>query len=160
MAGIPTLGLAISHDEIAALLERCNQKPADMYTAKEQEFLGGVQPWQPLSSAQADWLRALADRQRIDFDKVNSAALAVFSTLLQRWLPDGKMYGKEYVALNPLRSDHRAGSFRINMLTGRWSDFAAGDNAKGGDPISLAAYLHHGGDQLAAARALAGMFSL
>jgi hypothetical protein len=33
----------------------------------------------------------------------------------------------------------RLGSFKINRYNGRWADFATGD--KGGDPISLVAYL-------------------
>jgi hypothetical protein len=48
--------------------------------------------------------------------------------------------GAEYVALNPTRADKRLGSFRINLGTGRWADFATGD--AGGDPVSLYAYLH------------------
>jgi hypothetical protein len=39
----------------------------------------------------------------------------------------------------PRRADHRKGSFKINLTTGRWSDFATGD--AGGDLVSLAAYL-------------------
>jgi hypothetical protein len=54
-------------------------------------------------------------------------------------LPGGKNCGGEYVVRNPTRADHRRGSFKINLRSGRWSDFAAGD--KGGDPISLAAYV-------------------
>ena len=49
---------------------------------------------------------------------------------------DGRICGREYVARNPRRDDRRAGSFKINVTAGRWSDFATGD--KGGDPISLA----------------------
>ena len=49
------------------------------------------------------------------------------------------MHGREYTARNPKRSDNRPGSFRINIRTGKWADFATGD--KGGDVISLAAYL-------------------
>ena len=47
------------------------------------------------------------------------------------------MEGHEYVARNPTRADRRPGSFKINLRTGRWADFATGD--KGGDPVSLAA---------------------
>jgi hypothetical protein len=45
------------------------------------------------------------------------------------------------VARNPTRRDRHLGSFRINLETGRWADFATGD--KGGDAVSLAAYLFH-----------------
>jgi hypothetical protein len=45
------------------------------------------------------------------------------------------------VVLNPIRADRRLGSFKINVRTGRWADFATGD--KGGDPVSLVAYLEN-----------------
>jgi hypothetical protein len=87
-----------------------------------------------------------------DFDRVNRAALAHLPVLLARWLPDGHRYGREWCPLNPTRSDHRPGSFKVNLASGRWADFASGD--KGGDPISLAAYLF-GLSQSEAARRLA-----
>ena len=73
------------------------------------------------------------------YKKVNELALSALPVLLQRWLPDGKIQGHEYVALNPRRADRKAGSFKINIRNGKWSDFATGD--KGGGVISLAAYL-------------------
>lgn len=79
-------------------------------------------------------------RRVVDFARVNAAALAVLPELLQRWLPDGKRQGAEYLARNPRRDDHRMGSFRINLMTGRWADFAT-DDARGGDVVSLLAYL-------------------
>jgi len=78
-------------------------------------------------------------RNSIDFDAVNLAALSALPSLLRRWLPDGRQVGHEYEARNPKRADNRPGSFRINLISGKWSDFATGD--KGGDIISLAAYL-------------------
>jgi hypothetical protein len=95
--------------------------------------------------------------RRIDFSAVNAAALAVLPTLLKRWLPDGRRQGKEYVARNPHRDDRHLGSFCINLNTGRWADFATGD--RGGDPVSLAAYLFDLG-QVEAARRLADMLRL
>ena len=77
--------------------------------------------------------------------------------LLARWLPGGRTEGSEYIAKNPMRADRRLGSFRINIDTGRWADFATGD--RGGDPVSLAAYLG-GLSQLDAARNLAAMLGL
>ena len=76
----------------------------------------------------------------VDFGRVNAAALAALPALLDRWLPDGRKQGGEWVARNPKRSDRKAGSFSVNLRTGRWADFATGD--RGGDPVSLAAYLH------------------
>jgi hypothetical protein len=97
-------------------------------------------------------------RRQIDFGRVNHAALCVLPRLLQRWLPGGRIEGAEYVALNPCRADHRPGSFRINTRTGRWADFAVAD-ARGGDVVSLAAYLA-GISQIEAAERLAEMFGI
>jgi len=77
---------------------------------------------------------------RIDFVRINDAARPVLLALVRRWLPNGQQRGNEYLSLNPNRADRRPGSFSINLRTGRWSDFATGD--RGGDPVSLAAYLH------------------
>jgi hypothetical protein len=82
---------------------------------------------------------------------VSGACLQHLPALLQSWLPDGRVMGGEWVALNPTRADRRAGSFKINMTTGRWADFAT--NHAGGDLVSLYAYLN-GLSQIAAARAL------
>jgi hypothetical protein len=91
-------------------------------------------------------------RRPPDFSTVNTAALSALPTLCSRWLPGGKRLGREYVVTNPTRADRRAGSFKINLHTGRWADFATGD--KGGDVVSLAAYLF-GVRQSEAARRLA-----
>ena len=75
----------------------------------------------------------------INFHEVAGFALSQSNSLVKRWLPNGKIIGHEYVALNPKRHDKNLGSFRINLRTGKWADFATGD--KGGDLISLYAYL-------------------
>ena len=75
----------------------------------------------------------------MDFSRVSEEALARFPGLLMDWLPGGKIVGTEYLALNPRRPDRCIGSFSVNVKTGRWCDFATGD--KGGDPVSLYAYL-------------------
>ena len=136
---------------LAAALTVCRAK-AHLYTAREVEFLQSISGviGRDLTSAQWDWLQKLAEREPIDFEKINSQACGVLQALCARWLPNGSVRGREYVALNPLRNDNRPGSFRINLTTGRWADFAD-DRARGGDPISLAAYLFHAGDQKAAA---------
>ncbi|PTR17482.1 putative P-loop ATPase [Nitrosospira sp. Nsp2] len=77
---------------------------------------------------------------RIDFKYIADAALSRADSLLRQWLPGGKVEGREYSVVNPLRGDGKAGSFKINLDTGLWSDFATGD--KGGDLVSLYAYLH------------------
>jgi hypothetical protein len=93
----------------------------------------------------------------IDFAGINRAALARLEDILRRWLPGGRLEGREYVVRNPKRHDQRPGSFKVNVDSGRWADWATGD--KGGDPISLAAYLF-GLGQGDAARRLAGMLGI
>jgi hypothetical protein len=95
--------------------------------------------------------------QRIDFAAIARAALSCLPALLARWLPEGRREGREWVARNPTRVDRRPGSFKVNLATGRWADFASGD--KGGDAISLAAHLH-GLTQIEAARRLAEMLGV
>jgi hypothetical protein len=99
----------------------------------------------------------LAMNGPINFAAINRAALAAFPAVLARILPGGKRVGAEIVALNPRRADRRLGSFKINRYNGRWADFATGD--KGGDPISLVAYLADV-SQGEAARLLARMLGL
>ncbi len=77
--------------------------------------------------------------RKIAFKRIADTALRHTDTLVRRWLPEGKREGSEWVAINPRRSDHRKGSFKVNLTSGRWSDFATGD--RGGDLISLAAFL-------------------
>lgn len=85
------------------------------------------------------------------FDAVNRTALPMMESLCARWLPNGKRWGNEWVTLNPTRADTRAGSFKVNVRTGHWADFAT--DARGGDAISLRAYLD-GMSQIDAARLL------
>lgn len=96
-------------------------------------------------------------RPAIDFDGINRAALNALPVLLMRWLPKGRRRGRRWHALNPLRSDHRVGSFSVDLATGRWADFATGDT--GGDVINLYAYLR-GIRQGEAARELAQLLRL
>jgi hypothetical protein len=72
------------------------------------------------------------------FSVIAQAAIAS-PELVSTLLPYGRREGCEWVALNPRRRDSRPGSFKINLRSGRWADFATGD--KGGDLISLVAYL-------------------
>lgn len=76
---------------------------------------------------------------RIDFERVNRRALANATAVVRGLLPEGRLEGHEYVARNPLRPDRRLGSFKVNVSTGRWADFATGDG--GGDLVSLAAFV-------------------
>ena len=97
------------------------------------------------------------NRRSIDFERINTAALAALPSILARWMPDGRREGREWVARNPRRDDRRLGSFRVNLDTGRWADFATGD--KGGDVVSLAAFLARS-NQVEAARNLAVMLGI
>ncbi len=99
----------------------------------------------------------MAAGMRLDFQAINRAGLASLPALLRRWLPDGRLAGREYEARNPRRADRRPGSFRINVISGKWADFATGDG--GGDVVSLAAFLS-GTGQAEAARALADMLGV
>lgn len=95
--------------------------------------------------------------KHINFAAINDAALPVLPALLERLVPDGKVEGHEYVMLNPKRHDRHLGSFRINLNTSRWADFAI--DKRGGDVISLYAYLNNV-SQADAARQLARMLGV
>lgn len=77
--------------------------------------------------------------RRIDFGRVNASALRNASAVVTGLLPGGRREGVEWVARNPHRSDKSLGSFKVNLSTGKWSDFSSGD--KGGDLVSLAAFV-------------------
>ncbi len=94
---------------------------------------------------------------RVAFARIAADALSHAHVLVCRWLPDGRREGAEWVALNPTRADHRRGSFKVNLATGKWSDFATGD--AGCDLIALAAYLFHL-DQAEAARKIAAALGI
>lgn len=93
----------------------------------------------------------------LNFDAIKAAALSSIESVLNRWAPGGKRQGREYLPLNPRRSDSKPGSFSINLDSGAWSDFATGD--KGGDLVALVAYLD-GVKQSEAAERLAEFLGL
>ena len=70
--------------------------------------------------------------------------------VLQQLVGQGKIEGSDYVALNPKRNDSRLGSFRIDIQTGRFYDFATGD--RGGSVIDLAMFVYNCGIVEAAQR--------
>lgn len=90
---------------------------------------------------------------RIDFALIANRALGRAEQLLGEWLPNGRRDGHEWKSVNPVRADRSEGSFSININTGAWGDFATDD--KGGDLVSLYAYLFHGGNQVDSAYDLA-----
>jgi hypothetical protein len=88
---------------------------------------------------------------RWDFATIGREALSALPAVLARVLPGGRVVGNEYLALNPRRTDHHVGSFKVRLTgarAGRWADFATGD--KGGDIISLVAYIEGVGQREAA----------
>ncbi|KKI24557.1 Uncharacterized protein AC502_2244 [Pseudomonas syringae pv. maculicola] len=91
-------------------------------------------------------MSASGTKKRPSFAQVKSAALRNIDKVLAHWLPNGKQVdgGKEYTAPNPTRTDKRAGSLKISISKGTWSDFATGD--KGGDLIDLVRYIDGGTD--------------
>jgi len=70
------------------------------------------------------------------FERANNIGLGC----IRSWLPNGRHEKEEWVALNPTRADNNIGSFRINLQTGKWIDFATSD--AGADAVSLYAYLN------------------
>lgn len=78
----------------------------------------------------------------IDFDAVKQRADGYLPLVLEAVAPEGEQKGDEYLMLNPHRPDGDLNSFKFNLDSGRWADFASDDgDAKGGDIISLVAYL-------------------
>ena len=73
------------------------------------------------------------------------------------WGPGGRVAGHEYVVRNPNRGDQHPGSFKINLRTGRWADFATGET--GGDLIALVAW-RYGVRQIEAAEHLADFLGI
>jgi hypothetical protein len=78
-------------------------------------------------------------RNSIAYRRIAESARANADGILRQWLPNGKRIGHEWTALNPRRDDRHIGSFRVNLNTTRWCDFATND--RGGDLISLGAFL-------------------
>ena len=72
-------------------------------------------------------------------DLINNAIKHNLRSWVENLIPGGTVKGHEYEVKNPTRSDHTAGSFKINIETGAWADFSTRDN--GGDPQSLYAYI-------------------
>lgn len=67
-------------------------------------------------------------------------ALQISEEILQKYLPNGRRVGNEWISKNPKRNDTTEGSFKVNCSTGKWADFACGKI--GGDLVSLVAYLN------------------
>jgi hypothetical protein len=101
--------------------------------------------------------KLLRQNNGVNFAAVNAIAIGYLPALVRTWCPQGRMRGHEWQALNPTRPDKNPGSFSINVRTGKWADFATGD--RGGDPVSLAAYIFNT-TQVEAARTLAAVLGV
>ncbi|MBI4533430.1 MAG: DUF927 domain-containing protein [Candidatus Melainabacteria bacterium] len=88
---------------------------------------------------------------------ISKEALRQAEYIVGHLLPNGKRQGNEYLSINPTRSDAAVGSFSVNLRSGKWGDFATHD--RGGDLVSLTAYLHNY-TQLQAAHTLATLLGL
>jgi len=77
---------------------------------------------------------------KLDFKGINEKLLADIETYLNEWLPGGNIEGRNYVVKNPTRDDATPGSFKVELNTGIWKDWATTE--KGGDLINLYAYLN------------------
>lgn len=88
---------------------------------------------------------------QIDFQGLAARLLERVLVLVPQWLPGGRRNGHEWQGARS-RDGGPGDSLSVNLRTGAWAHFAA--DAKGGDLISLYAYLRHGDDQAAAARDL------
>lgn len=75
---------------------------------------------------------------KIDFEGLAAALLARARDFIPSWLPGGKLVGHEYTCGSLLGG--RGDSFKANINTGAWADFASTD--KGGDLISLYAAIN------------------
>ena len=82
----------------------------------------------------------------IPFAAISHRLLAMAATFVAQLLPGGRRSRDEWVCRNPTRNDRKPGSFSVNLRTGKWIDFATGGTYggcdKGGDLISLYAYVH------------------
>ncbi len=91
----------------------------------------------------------------IDFQSIKQRYSENPQPILRHLVGKGKIEGGDYVALNPKRNDSRLGSFRIDIQTGRFHDFATGD--RGGSILDLASFVYDC-DLLTAAQKLQELF--
>ncbi len=96
-----------------------------------------------------------------DYKRLSRAAIGRLPKLLTVLGITFRLVAGEVQILNPHRADSHFGSFSVNTKSGRWGDFAVGD-ARGGDVVSLVAYLRKCRQSEAAAwirRALGGDYA-
>ena len=86
----------------------------------------------------------------IDFKNIKKKYRENPLPILRELVGAGEIRGSDYVALNPRRNDKHRGSFRVDIVTGKFYDFATGD--RGGSVIDLAAFVYNCGIVEAAQR--------
>ena len=91
----------------------------------------------------------------VSFQEIKQQYKQCSIEILKRLVGNGKIEGGDYVALNPRRSDKKAGSFRIDIASGKFHDFATGD--RGGSILDLAMFVYNC-DLLTAAQKLQQLF--
>jgi hypothetical protein len=77
-------------------------------------------------------------RMKLDFNALAQRLLLGSETLVPQWLPGGRRRGHEWVCGD--LSGGEGTSLSVNLLSGRWADFATSD--RGGDLIDLYAAIH------------------
>jgi putative DNA primase/helicase len=75
---------------------------------------------------------------KLDFSALAQRLLVSSETLVPQWLPGGRRRGHEWVCGD--LSGGEGTSLSVNLLSGRWADFATSD--RGGDLIDLYAAIH------------------
>ena len=95
------------------------------------------------------------DPQRVNFARVNQAALNAYPGLLNALLPGGSAQGREFICGDLSGKPGR--SLSVNLEKGVWKDFSTGE--AGSDPVSLWASVHNC-SQVEAARMLAAQLGL
>lgn len=131
-----TFAYANTSPELRGLLDACERQKLNAW---ETSFVTDMRRrrYEP-TGKQWTALRRIAAGAP-NYEAIATAALNNLPDIVLRWLPDAKRVGVEAQARNPKRGDRSLGSFSVNLLTGKWADFATGE--RGGDAISLAAFL-------------------
>lgn len=86
-------------------------------------------------------MRALDEHgrgRRVDFARVNEAAIRNGLAIVQSLFPYGRLEGREWVFRSPFRTN-TLGSCKVNIDTGKGGDFARGDRF--GDFVGAAAWV-------------------
>jgi putative DNA primase/helicase len=94
----------------------------------------------------------------IDWKLEGRRYLGVIYEICQYLHPGGYLEGNEYDAISPRPSDETTGSFRINIKTGKWNDFADSSRPGGYDVVSYWKHSRQLGTQAAALRELRDAF--